>query len=757
MLHGAEHALRVRHHDGEAAVLGSEAGHAVRGTVRVQRVDLGRFAVVVYVAQGHQAAFGDRVRIEAGAEFHPAFAMGHGDRHLRSGHAGQEDGGRIHHLDHRHARLELFRTVAHEARPVTGAGDDVGELGEHLAAVAHAQAETVLAGEEGGELLEGARVEADGLGPASARAEHVAVGEAAAGDQTGEAVQGDAAFYDVAHVHVHRVEAGAGEGVRHLGLAIHALFAQYRHARAPAGRDHRRGDVVVDVVAQADRQAGVLGVEQAVEFLLGAFGVVAQALDVEAGFVPGALQIHAGLVQHGLAAEGEDDAVVVAQAADHMAVGAKAGFAQGHEHGIGVAMTHLNDRPQLLGEHGGEGVLAHHIEVDLHPAVRGEGHFRDGGEQAAVGAVVVGQQQAVLVEVLNGGEEGLQRIGILQVRGRIAHLAVDLREAGGAQAVLALAEVDQDQVGVPGIAAQLRGEHVAHVAHRREGTDDQRERGGHLVFLALFLPDGLHRQRVLADRDGDAELRAEFLTHRPDGVEQDGVLAGVARGGHPVGGQADVAEPADGRGGDVGDGLADRHAAGGRAVDEGDGSALAHRHGLAVVAVQRGGGDGHVGDRLLPWADHRIARDHAGDGAVADGDEETLVGHGRQAQHAVSGLRRVDAVEIEGWTVEGTMLDVAQHLRRLAEQHVHRQVDRGVVEMGVAHDQALLGGGGADHREGRTLTLTDALEQLQLLGRDGEHVTFLRFVAPDLHRRHAGLVVRHCAQFEAPAASGVVD
>jgi hypothetical protein len=43
----------------------------------------------------------------------------------------------------RQARLEALAAVGGEARPVLRAGDDVGQLGKHLAAVAHAQAEGV--------------------------------------------------------------------------------------------------------------------------------------------------------------------------------------------------------------------------------------------------------------------------------------------------------------------------------------------------------------------------------------------------------------------------------------------------------------------------------------------------------------------------------------------------------------------------------------------------------------------------------------
>ena len=45
-------------------------------------------------------------------------------------------------------------------------------------------------------------------------------------------------------MHVDRGEAGAVERRRHLDLAVDALLAQDRDARARAARDERRGDVL---------------------------------------------------------------------------------------------------------------------------------------------------------------------------------------------------------------------------------------------------------------------------------------------------------------------------------------------------------------------------------------------------------------------------------------------------------------------------------------------------------------------------------
>ena len=141
------------------------------------------------------------------------------------------------------------------------AGNDLLERGEHLAAVADAEREGVLPIEESLELLARAGVVEDGLGPALAGAEHVAVGEPAAGHEAAEFIELHATRQHVAHVHVVRLEADALEHRGHLDLAVDALLAQHRHAR-PRRVDERRGNVFVRIEGQRDietRRAGIAG------------------------------------------------------------------------------------------------------------------------------------------------------------------------------------------------------------------------------------------------------------------------------------------------------------------------------------------------------------------------------------------------------------------------------------------------------------------------------------------------------------------
>ena len=65
---------------------------------------------------------------------------------------------------------------------------------------------------------------------------------------------------------------------------------------------------------------------------------------------------------------------------------------------------------------------------------------------------------AVGIESLDHREEGFQVLGVVDVRHGAAELAVDLGQDRAAETVLAAAEIDQDQVGLALVQAQLRGQ-----------------------------------------------------------------------------------------------------------------------------------------------------------------------------------------------------------------------------------------------------------------------------------------------------------
>ncbi len=97
------------------------------------------------------------------------------------------------------------------------------------------------------------------------------------------------------------------------------------------------------------------------------------------------------------------------------------------------------------------------------------------------------------------------------------------------------------------------------------------------------------------------------------------------------------------------------------------------------------------------------------------------------------------------------------HLRRLAEQDVHRHVDRRCCH---AAGRSLAAGAPRwpcrRRRTGSARARTCAANSGQAVRRDRQHIALLRFVAPDFLRRHAAFFQRHLAQVEDRAALGVV-
>ena len=395
----------------------------------------------------------------------------------------------------------------------------------------------------------------------------------------------------------------------------------------------------------------------------------------------------------------------------------------------------------------------------------GEAHLEHGDGETAVRPVVVGEHPALLAQLRERRGEALEELRLVEVGRRCGGRAADeprgLRQHRSAEAIPAAREVDEHEHGVTLVGAQLRRPAAAHIADRRERRDDERHGRDHglrrTVRRVTLAPRGTHRQRILADGDGDAERGTELLADRLDRGEERGVLAGFTAGRHPVGGEPHIAERADIGREDVGDGLGDREPRRGRRVEQRDRRALAHRHRLAGVAEVVGRGDAAVRHRHLPGPDHLVARDHAADRTVADGDEEGLVGHRREPQHAAQRLARVDARGVEGLPRRFEPLHIAGHARRLAEQHLDGHVDRRIAEQRIAHQQPTVVGERADDRERAALACAERREAVDGLGRHHEHIALLRLVAPELHRRHAGLVVEDGAQVDHGAAAAVCD
>ena len=231
----------------------------------------------------------------------------------------------------------------------------------------------------------------------------------------------------------------------------------------------------------------------------------------------------------------------------------------------------------------------------------------------------------------------------------------------------------------------------------------------------------------------------------------------MAAGGHPVGRQHHVAQVLNRRGGNIGERLGHGHASGSRRVQQRHRSALSHGHGFTGVTVIVSDGDRAVRHRHLPAAHHLIAADESGNRSVADGDEKGLIAHAGHAQHPLGGLAHVRAERSRCLRDRRAMGHVAVAARRLAEQHLHRQIDGPTAGVPVGQGEPRRFSRLAHHRERAALASADFPESLQAFRRHRQDETFLGFVAPDLHRRHARIGVGNLAQLEGTAASGAVD
>ncbi len=85
--------------------------------------------------------------------------MGYGDGQARPLHSAEKHGAALRDFHRADARLKLLGAIAQKARPVFAARDELFEMREHLAAVAHAERKGVRIGEKGGKLVSQCLVE----------------------------------------------------------------------------------------------------------------------------------------------------------------------------------------------------------------------------------------------------------------------------------------------------------------------------------------------------------------------------------------------------------------------------------------------------------------------------------------------------------------------------------------------------------------------------------------------------------------------
>ena len=84
-------------------------------------------------------------------------------------------------------------------------------------------------------------------------------------------------------------------------------------------------------------------------------------------------------------------------------------------------------------------------ELYLNSTVAGEGHLQQGGDETAVGAVVAGCEHASGDELLDRRKCATQDVRVVHVGRLVSDLVEYLGQRRAAEAVLAVAEVDQEE------------------------------------------------------------------------------------------------------------------------------------------------------------------------------------------------------------------------------------------------------------------------------------------------------------------------
>ena len=297
---------------------------------------------------------------------------------------------------------------------------------------------------------------------------------------------------------------------------------------------------------------------------------------------------------------------------------------------------------------------------------------------------MVREQLSFPVEPLHGFEKGLERRGV-RIRRGVAQLPVNLRQRRASQATASQPQIDQHEYRLTAVGAQLGRERAAHVGHRSKSRDDERHRGRHFLARAVLVPGRFHGKAVLADRNAHPQCGTQLHRNRAHRVKQRGVLARVTGRRHPVRRELHLPELGDRRGGDIGNGLPDRHAPRRFRADEGKRRPFPHGKGLAAAGVESHQRNRHIGYGNLPRPNHLIACRKAAHRAIADGDEKRFVPDGWKPQYAIGGLAQLDPGALERGKLALLTHHRSRHSRRFSEHDSKIHVDRVVAEKGVRH------------------------------------------------------------------------
>ena len=137
-------------------------------------------------------------------------------------------------------------------------------------------------------------------------------------------------------------------------------------------------------------------------------------------------------------------------------------------------------------------------------------------------------------------------------------------------------------------------------------------------------------------------------------------------------------------------------------------------------------------------------------------NQKALARNSGEPQDAVHSVLQLDAGEINGSRTAICTGNLARHLRRIPQQHLHRHIHGPVIELSVGNHQPAIIRKGTDYRYRAALAVAESLELVDPVCGDDQHVAFLRLITPDAHRGHARLGIRNVAQLYARSVLAVV-
>ena len=313
---------------------------------------------------------------------------------------------------------------------------------------------------------------------------------------------------------------------------------------------------------------------------------------------------------------------------------------------------------------------------------------------------------------------------------------------------------------------QLRRRRARARRPRRERGDDQADRRVTCFASPPSLPARAHRQAVLADRNADAERRAQLHADRAHRVVERGVLARAVSPHAAI-----QLQPSLTRESSIGAAsrfviaspTAMRPEAG--ASIAGERRALAHAHRLAGKALEVGQrhaqsatGTCHgptIGSRCdrPPTVRSPIVirkRLVATVGWRSTSKRARLQVDAGQVERRRRAATRRTSRSIFGGLPNSTSIGMSIGVRRDRHRARRRRLERTDDELALSVATPTTANGQRSRAQIASNSGSDSF------GRDRQHVALLALVAPDLLRRQAALLERHLAQVEARAAAGAV-